>query len=591
MTTFLCVEAGARFFKIQLFLVREGQNLPIAMMYVMLSSFSCQPIVFIRVRATERRPLTEKKQILKSASIISLVTIVSRVLGYVRDQRTLLLLGTSHISDSFFLAYRIPNLFRRLVGEGSMTASFIPVFTTYMREKTKEEVWEFANRLFWTLALVLAVITVLGMVFSPAVIHSFTPSAAKNLQWNEAIALNRIIFPYLFFIGLAALAMGILNCFHIFGLPAATPVFLNLTIILFSVAAVWHYFKDPAVSLAVGVLVGGSLQFLIQVPTLVQKGMKFNFGISFTHPGIRSVARLMVPRFFAIGIGQINFFVDTYFVNSAKMPQGSLTALYTADRVMELVLGGYAIAVATAILPMMSHQAAAKDFETLKKTLAFSVRIVAFITVPAALGLMILREPIIRMLFQHGHFVAESTRLTARALLYYAVGLPALASVKLVVPAFYSTGDTKTPVIVASISLLINVLLNIVFLQFFFKRVQNGGPALATAIACFFDFFALFIIFRFRYGALGTIEILRSFSKIFLCAGVMGVACWFGNYYTEFTVHSRFLIQLLVFAGLIIGATILYLAVAWIVRCDEIEEVYGIALRRGTSGGNGFAES
>jgi len=276
--------------------------------------------------------------------------------------------------------------------------------------------------------------------------------------------------------------------------------------------------------------------------------------------------------------------VDTYFSTASRMPEGSLAALYVADRVMELVLGGYAIAVATAILPMMSHQAAARDFEALKKTLTFSVRIVAFITVPAALGLMILREPIIRVLFQHGQFVAESTRLTARALLYYAIGLPALASVKLIVPAFYSTRDTRTPVIVAGISLVINLVLNVVFLQFFFKRVQNGGPALATAIACFFDFFALFIIFRLRYGALGTMEILRSFSKILLCSGIMGVACWLGNHYTEFAMHSRFLVQLSIFTGLIVGATALYLGLAWIFRCHEMEEIYGIALRRGRGG-------
>jgi putative peptidoglycan lipid II flippase len=273
------------------------------------------------------------------------------------------------------------------------------------------------------------------------------------------------------------------------------------------------------------------------------------------------------------------------------MPAGSLAALYVADRVMELVLGGYAIAVATAILPMMSHQAASKDYESLKKTLSFSVRIVAFITIPAALGLMVLREPIIRVLFQHGQFVAESTKLTARALLYYAIGLPALATVKLVVPAFYSTRDTKTPVIVASISLVINVILNVVFLEFFFNKVKNGGPALATALATFFDFFALLIIFRLRYGSMGTLEIFRSFAKVSLCAGIMGAACWVANYYTAFTVHSRFAVQLLVFSAMIFGATVLYLALAWIFRCHEIEEVYGIAVRRRTAGaGNGFAE-
>ncbi len=486
--------------------------------------------------------MTDKKQILKSASIITLVTIISRILGYVRDQRIVLLLGTSLAADSFVLAYRIPNLFRRLVGEGSMTASVIPVFTTWMREKPKKEVWDFANRLFWTLALVAAGITVLGIVFSPFVVKAFTFSSGGT-DWTQAVELNRIIFPYIFFISLAALAMGILNCFHIFGLPAATPVLLNLAIILFSMGVVWHYFHRPAISLAVGVLVGGALQFLVQVPLLVEKGMKFNFGISFSHPGIQSVARLMVPRFFGIGIGQINFFVDTYFANAGLMPRGSLTALYVADRVMELVLGGYAIAVATAILPMMSHQAAANDYSGL-------------------------------------------TKLTARALLYYAVGLPALATVKLIVPAFYSTKDTKTPVIVAGISLVINLALNILFLNntWFFHRVQNGGPALATGLACYFDFFALFIIFRLRYGALGTKEILKSFAKVSLCAGIMGVACYLGAHYTSFTTHSRFIVQLLVFTGLLGGATALYLGLAWVFRCHEIEEIYGIATRRKRNG-------
>jgi len=164
--------------------------------------------------------LTEKKQILKSASIITLVTIVSRVLGYVRDQRIALLLGTTPAADAYVLAYRIPNLFRRLVAEGSMTASFIPVFSSYMREKSKKDVWEFANKLFWTLALVAAVITVLGMVFSPSVVRLF---AGKNIAGVEAVELNRIIFPYLFFVSLAALAMGILNCFHVFGLRRRHP--------------------------------------------------------------------------------------------------------------------------------------------------------------------------------------------------------------------------------------------------------------------------------------------------------------------------------------------------------------------------------
>lgn len=524
--------------------------------------------------------MTEKTQILKSASIISLVTVVSRTLGYLRDQRITLLLGTTVMADSFVLAYRIPNLFRRLVGEGSIAASLIPVFTTIMRERSRDELWHFANRLFWTAALVLAVITVLGMIFSPAVIKTFSFTGDNATSWDQAVALNRIIFPYLFFLGLAAIGMGILNSFHNFALPASTTVFLNLSIIVFSTALVWRYFSSPAVSLAVGVLVGGALQFLVLVPQLVRRGMRFDFGISFAHSGIRSVARVMFPRFFGLGISQINFFVDTFFVNAPRMPRGSLTALYVADRVMELVLGGYAIAVATAILPMMAHQAAANDFEGLKRTFTFAVRIVAYITIPAAVGLMILREPIIRMLFQHGQFVAESTRLTARPLLYYAAGLPALACVKLIVPAFYSARDTKTPVIVAAISFTLNIALNILFLQpAFYRHFLNGGPALATVLATLFDFFTLFFIFRLRYGAMGSFEILRSIGKISLCSALMGVGCMIANHYADNTAHATFLIQLLVFVGLIGGATLLYIALTWVFRCPEIQEVYGIATR------------
>jgi len=524
--------------------------------------------------------LSEKKQILKSASIISLVTIASRTLGYLRDQRITLLLGTTLSADSFVLAYRIPNLCRRLVGDGTFSATFIPVFTNYMRERTAEELWHFANRFFWTVALILAVVVVFGVIFSPHVIHTFTSPGDKVAGWDEAIALNRIIFPYLFFLGLAAIGISILNSFHNFALPAATTVVLNAVIIIFSTSMVWPYFKAPSTALAVGVLVGGALQFLMLVPSLVRKGMRFDFGISFSHPGFRDISRVLFPRFFGLGISQINFFVDTYFANAARMPRGSLTALYVADRVMELMLGGYAIAVATAILPIMSHQAAANNYEGLKKTLTFAVRIVAYITIPAAIGLMTLREPIIRMLFQHGQFVAESTRLTARPLLYYAIGLPALACVKLVVPAFYSAKDTKTPVIVASISFFLNIFLNILFLEFFFRRFQNGGPALATSLATFFDFFTLFAVFRLRYGSLGTIEIFRSLGKISLCSLIMGAGCLVANHYANYTLNSAFFIQLVVFIAMISTATLLYVGLTWVFKCPEIEEVYGIAMRR-----------
>ena len=524
-----------------------------------------------------------KHHILKSASIIPLVTIASRILGYVRDQRITLLLGTSVAADSFVLAFRIPNLLRRLVGEGSMTASFIPVFTSYLAEKPKEEVWDFANKVFWTLAVILAAITVLGILFSPTVIYAFTFFGEQRMQWDLAVQLNRIVFPYIFFIALAALAMAILNCFHVFGLPAATPIFLNISIIVFSVAAVWQlpYFSHPAEALAVGILVGGALQFLVQVPQLVKQGMRFNFGISFKHPGVRSVGRLMVPGFFGIGIYQINFFVDTIFATADKMPQGSLTSLYVADRVMELVLGGYAIAVATAILPMMSHQAAARDYEAMKKTFTFALRIVSFITIPATVGLMVLREPIIRVLFEHGKFVAESTQLTARALLYYALGLPAFAAIKLIVPAFYSTQDMRTPVRVAAYALVVNVVLNTLFLQTFFQTFYNGGPALATSLAAYFNFFVLFVSFRRRFGRLGTWEVIHSLFKIGVCSTLMGLLCYGMLWLWRRAEFAALLSEVTAFVVMIAAGTAAFIFFAWAFRCPEVEEVYGIAMRRG----------
>lgn len=457
-----------------------------------------------------------------------------------------------------------------------MTASFIPVFTDYMRNRTREETWAFANRLFWTFCVILCALTVLGVVFSPLFVRFFSMFGKNQVQF-EAMYLNRLMFPYILFIGMAAMAMAILNCFHIFGLPAATPILLNISFITFSVAVVWRHFSSPAAALAVGVLVGGIFQFFLQVPQLVKRGMSFQFGVSFTDPGVRRVARLMIPGFVGIGIAQINLLVDTIFANAKVMPEGSLVSLYVADRVTELVLGGYAIAVATAILPMMSHQASAGDHEGMKKTFLFALRIVSFITIPAAVGLVILREPIVQVLFQHGRFVAESTRLTARALLYYSMGLPAFAAVKLIVPAFYSTQDTRTPVRVAMVSMLANVLLNIVFLFYFFPKLKNGGPALASALAAYFNVFTLFVIFRLRFGRLGTRDIAASLAKIAACASAMGVVCWSALRFSRFDSIEHFLPRLAVFIALIAGATLTYLGLAWALRCDEISEVYGIA--------------
>lgn len=518
--------------------------------------------------------MTDKEQILKSAGVITSITILSRILGYLRDQRITFILGTSRAADAFVLAYRIPNLLRRLVGEGAMTAAFIPIFAEYLTHHTREEVWEFADRLFWTLTLVLAVLTGLGIYFSAEVIRAFTLLSPEPTQWGLAVYLNRIIFPYCLFICLAALASAILNSFHAFALPAATPIILNLTIIAASLPIFVNYFREPAVALAMGVVAGGVLQLAMQIPALRRRGMNFRPGISFAHPGIRSVGKLMLPGFIGIGIYQVNIFIDTIFASS--LAEGSISSLYVADRVMELVLGGYAIAVATAILPIMSRQAAERDYDAMKKTFAFSLRIVSFITIPAAVGLIVLRRPIITVLFEHGQFSLRSTEMTAWALMFFSMGLPAFAAVKIIVPAFYSLKDTRTPVLVAAGA----VLSNLIFILLFIRPLQNGGLALATALSAYLNFFTLLVILRHRFGPLGEWEVLRSLVRVGVASALMGGLIWLGLHFLEFFMRAGFLGELALLVLLIGAGTGSYLLFAWLLRCEELSELYGLAVRR-----------
>ena len=535
--------------------------------------------------------MTVKGQILKSASLIALVTVISRIFGYLRDQRVALLLGTSPAADAFILAFRIPNMIRRMTGEGALGASFIPVFTGYLRGRSRGEAWEFAQKMFWDMAAILAVVAALGSVFSKQVIGIFTLLGADSIHWELAIFLNRVIFPCVFFLGLAALASAILNSFHVFGLPASTSVLFNLVFIVFSLGFVYKpilrvapaAYRTPALALAIGILVGAALQLGMQIPALWKRGMRFRPEVSFQDPGVRKVGKLMAPVFFGMGVFQINFFVDTIFATSRRMPLGSVTSLYIADRVMELVLGAYAIALSTAILPTMSHQAADGKFEDMKHTFEFAVRVVSFITIPAAVGLILLRVPITKVLFEHGKFMSESTALTAHALLYYSLGLPAFAAIKLITPMYYSTHDTMTPTRVGVYSLCLHIGLNAVLLFAFSRYLWNASPALASSLAAYFNFALLFYIFRGRYGAMGARGIISSVSKMAICAAVMAGACFAALRYSDFANMGHALSQAGWLAAMILGSIAVYFGLAWILRCEELPELF-LMLRRAEPG-------
>jgi putative peptidoglycan lipid II flippase len=287
----------------------------------------------------------------------------------------------------------------------------------------------------------------------------------------------------------------------------------------------------------------------------------------------------MGPAIFGMGVYQINFFVDRVFATSARMPSGSVTSLYLADRVMEFVLGSYAIAISTALLPMMSHQVAMGKHGEMKNVFGFSLRIASFITIPAAVGLILLRKPIIQVLFQHGQFSAGSTSLTAHALLFYSLGLPAYAAIKLITPMYYSTQDTMTPARVGAYTLGMNVLLNAIFLFFFLRYLSNGSPALASSLAAYFNFATLFVIFRKRFGRLGTRGLISSIGKMAACAGAMAGVILAAARYLEFAAADHLFRQASMLGGMILLSVGVYFGVAWVLRCGELSE-FLLLLRR-----------
>jgi putative peptidoglycan lipid II flippase len=373
------------------------------------------------------------------------------------------------------------------------------------------------------------------------------------------------MFPYILLVSVSALAMGVLNSFDRFGAPAFAPVLFNLSIIGMSFVTGW--FSDPETALAVGVVVGGVLQIAVQVPGLWRSGWRFLPSFDWKSPAVGRVARLMGPVVLGTGVVQVNVVVGSLF--ASYLEEGAVSALNLSDRVMELVLGGYAIAIATVILPLMSRQAASRAMDEMKQTLNFASRLVLFITIPSTIGLVVLREPIIRVLFQHGEFGPDATQLTAWPLLFYAVGLSAFAMIKIVVPAFHSMQDTRTPVTVAFIAMILNVAFNFAF----FGPLQVGGPALATSLAAVFNALALLYLFVRRQGSIGARSVFSSALRFGVASVLLGVAANVvigipGVY--EGQEFSRQVLGL----GVAIGAgTVVYFGPALLLRCREIGEL------------------
>lgn len=462
--------------------------------------------------------LYSHKNIAQSAGIIGLATLCSRILGFVRDVVIARLFGVYLYAQAFVIAFKIPNLLRDLVGEGATNAAFVPVFSEYTSPDKKKEFWELANVGMNVLLVILSVITLLGIIFSPFLVRLIAPGFSANpVQFQTTVLLNRIIFPYILLIGLTAYSIGVLNSLRHFAIPAFAPCLLNISIIIF--ALIWG---EGIKGLASGVLVGGVLQLAVQIPVLYRKGLRFRFTNKFNHPQIKRIGKLMLPRLFSSAIYQLNNFVDTIFGSLAfVVGEGGVAALYFSYRLIQFPLGIFGNSLSQAILPTLSCQALDDDRTKLKETLSFGLRSIFFIMVPASVGFMVLSRPIIWTLFKGGKFDLYSAQATANALFFYSIGLFAYGANRVLQCGFFALKDTLTPTKVAALALAINITLNSVLMY----PMKLSGLALATSLSGIFSFLILFFLLQKKVGGLNLKALFFYFSKIFLASIAMGAVC------------------------------------------------------------------
>ncbi|MCB9719896.1 MAG: murein biosynthesis integral membrane protein MurJ [Candidatus Omnitrophica bacterium] len=464
------------------------------------------------------------RSLIRSTSILSLGTLSSRILGFLRDIVLARLLGTGLRADAFFVALKIPNLFRDMVGEGATNAAVVPVLAEY-HHKEREQFWNFVNIVLTLALMILSLITLAGVLGAPLIVRVIAPGfLADPVKLDLTIRLTKVMFPYLILIGLTSYSMGILYTFRSFLVPAFTPCLLNIAIITSALLAS-RSMAEPVYGLAVGVLIGGVLQLVFQIPAMTRIGFRWRPPTSLRHPGATKIGRLLVPRMIGSGVYQMTVFIDTFCASLATIVgAGGISAIYYANRIIQFPMGIFSVAMASALLPSLSAMANKKDHEGIKNTLIFFLENIVFVMFPTTIMLLFLSEPIIRVLFERGEFGSYSTGITAWALTCYSIGLFSFGGIKILVTAFHSLQDTKTPVKVAGLCLAINAVLNFILMY----PLKVGGIALASAVAGTVDFLVLFGIMNSRLGGLraGLLAYSVRVAMASLLTGGMLHWCW-----------------------------------------------------------------
>jgi putative peptidoglycan lipid II flippase len=417
--------------------------------------------------------------LLRILATVSSLTMVSRVLGYVRDFFIARIFGAGLLTDAFFVAFKIPNLLRRLFAEGAFSQAFVPILAEYKNRTGAAETKSLVDSIATVLFLILVVTAALGMAAAPLIVYVTAPGfAAEPEKFALTVALLRITFPYIVFISLVALAAGILNTWNRFAVPAITPVLLNVAFIV-GAAFFAEYFDPPILVLAWAVFAGGVLQLAFQIPFLIKMKLLPRWRLDFSHPGLRRVLLLMVPAAFGVSVSQISLLLNQIF--ASFLPTGSVSWLYYADRLMELPAGVLGVAVGTILLPSLSKYHAAANPTEYSRLLDWGLRITVLLAVPSAVALAVLALPLIAMLFQYGRFGVEDAWMTRQALVAYSVGLLGMILVKILAPGFYARQNVATPVKIGIVTLVATQLMNL----FLVGPLRHAGLALAIGLgAC-----------------------------------------------------------------------------------------------------------
>jgi len=450
----------------------------------------------LSAKITQPPPFTSQwsyflsQHLIKSTLVVSALTLVSRILGFVRDIVIAHSFGASANTDAFLVAFKIPNFMRRLFGEGAFSQAFIPVLTEYKTHKTPAEIKALTEHVAGSLGGLLLIVTLIGVFAAPLLVLIFAPGFLHDAEkFALTVELLKITFPYLLFIALTAFAGSLLNTYGKFAVPSFTPVILNLCMIS---ATLWAapYFEQPIIALAWGVFIAGILQLLFQLPALHHLGLLPRPRLNRQDPGVKRIYQLMIPALFGVSVTQINLLIDTLM--ASFLVTGSVSWLYYSDRLMEFPVGVFGLALATVTLPSLSKNIAKGDMTRYSYTLDWALRWVFLIALPATCGLIFLAAPILTTLFHNGQFNQHDVLMTSYSLIAYSVGLPGFILIKVLASGFYSRQDTRTPVKIAVIAMISNMILNLSLILF----LKHAGLALATSLSALLNAGLLYYFLR-----------------------------------------------------------------------------------------------